>query len=187
MPRSNYPPYDEFAIVTDYFSEQGLIMCPVMGPPGTPVEIMRVHSGYSTKRVDWKASRLGAKPDLPAPETGTSNETLVCQHIRPQAPGVDANGMNYHSVSGTYEYFVTEGYSSEDPLVCGTTPFSDTPGLENTIDPDDFSQLLVGVGKIPTDSEAERDPDPESPEPEGPTDPPTGTPPDLGGRTGMFP
>lgn len=95
-----------------YETVTGLIVIPrCIGNP----KIVRLHSGYGTRRVQWSATRVQRPPVIPAAEDLT-NDTYLGGTVWAELPIPDPirGGYNYH-VKGEYVYLQTVVRDAYDP------------------------------------------------------------------------
>jgi len=160
-------PYLYWACVTDYLWVPGALVNPVAGPQGTPPVITQVHACICYKVITFAAIRLGAKPQIPSPNT-QGDETLVGKAIRGTTLGRLLDGSPVVAVGGCYVYIMTQAPNDNDPLFMGQGPYDTTIGDANaTLLPSDFSQNIINPvptiqgaasGPVPPEAELFRQP-----------------------------
>lgn len=109
------PSYPDYRTDFHHDIDEGLLLLPVAGPPGTPPKIVRTHAPYMTKRASWVAEKINDKPTLPHWDTSNPNDILVQAHWQPMSP-VAGLGFYVFACRGTYTY-VSAVAPSKDNLV----------------------------------------------------------------------
>jgi hypothetical protein len=114
-------PYTQFTIQSEFREQSGRLGIPVAGPPGTPAKMIQFHAPIQERVVRWTATRVGSIPELPSPNTGSSNEVLISKRIIPEAPKPYRSGnFSLFRVTGEYVYQILQ------PLVPGVDAIPST-------------------------------------------------------------
>jgi len=136
--------YTDYEIDGRYDTDNGLLIIPVAGPPGTAAEVVRVHAPYTTKSVKWTAERGGTPPTLPSANTGVANEMLAHKTVFGIAPGIDLFGTAHiYRNSGEYFYLMPVPKADTDPLVFGKLPYDITPSVSSPVLSSQFDLTIL--------------------------------------------
>ncbi len=128
---------------SEYNWDFGLRLMDVAGPPGTPPEVIRVHSGHCFRVVRWTSLRVGATPDNPAPKTN-ANEILFRAIVCPLTPIPWPGGSRVYRTSGVYYYLLlTSPVIGTDRLSAGTAPWDGYTSSQNDVLPGSFNPALL--------------------------------------------
>lgn len=133
-----------------YEWDYGIRLMPVAGPPGTPPELIRIHSGFSWRKVQWTAARVGAVPICPLPRPN-ANEVLARAIIKPLTPTVTQNGVRIYRTSGWYLYLMgAMPVIGTDRLSAGSAPWDGNSSSQNDVQTALFNATdLDATGAVP--------------------------------------
>lgn len=150
-------PYLEFTVESRYVWDEGLGHLPVAEPPqgglpgnpgssGTRVasEIVREHAPFGRKEVRFTATRMGAPPVAPHPQSyrNDPNEVFAHADVVVTAPCLQLLGTRRWSMRGVYTYYLLKPIWMEDGLRSGATPYDMTQEANNIYPPTSFSENL---------------------------------------------
>jgi hypothetical protein len=100
--------YDADYNVATYSRDDGLLVCPVMGPPGTPPKIIRTHAGVGFRTQQWGSRKRGAPAPFPAMQDTPSGDTFLGGDLVISAPEVGGNEDQFDYVTtGAYHFVQT--------------------------------------------------------------------------------
>lgn len=107
-----------------YRRDSGLLVIPVMGPPGTAPIVARVHAPYGTRTETFQSAKSGMPPVFPAPADTTSGDTLLVADLEFPLPTFDQDGKPVYGVQGEYTYVQPDGgRGPEDQFPINRHPF----------------------------------------------------------------
>lgn len=144
-PENEPHPYRRYDIQTTYVKDNGTLLMPIAGPPGTPAAVIQVCAPYGRKIVDWTLERQGADPEPPAP-TDDPDQGIVLerQEIRPLSKLLMADGLTHvHRMTGQYVYLLTLPQDETGPLQIGSPPYDLTPPEENIVSPGQYKPGII--------------------------------------------
>lgn len=135
-------PYNEYHMETEYRRAAGVLMCPVAAPLGSEAPLtafFRTSRPMTTVRVAWRTERIGATPQVPAPESNNENFVLLDHRITPVAPQVLPDGNTYvYRVEGEYLYGAKVAMGTTEALPLGAVPWISTQFEDLAIQPTDY-------------------------------------------------
>lgn len=121
--RTGFQDYDSCNQSNEYRTVGGVVQLPVAGRTSAH-KLIRLHGGYGTRVVKWRANRYGRPPVIPRAQD-TTGDTLLGSTVTPQLPRPNeyAGGFDW-SVSGEYVYAQnTVRTPGTDTLPVGNYPF----------------------------------------------------------------
>ena len=135
--------YSDYRTDTHTHFDEGVLVLPVAGPPGTPPKIVRTHAPHVTRRVNWIAEKLNAKPKLPHWNTSNGNDILVSAHFNSTSPAVGANHLTFRA-DGIYVYASAAPSNMDNiSLPMGAPPNVNRSVTQNTYTISAFSQDIL--------------------------------------------
>jgi hypothetical protein len=149
LPQVGGPPLTEWFVAVDYDRDLGLRPMVPQGPPGTPTEIVRVRAPSCVKRVWWAAQCAADKPQLPSPDTQSSNEVLIRDRRGGTAPGITIDGQPVWQCSGYYEYALQSPPGPNDPLTLGVGQYDPGSITVCVLSPSDFFSRFLRPSVAP--------------------------------------
>ena len=128
--------------------DDGLLVIPVAGPPGTPPEIVRVHAGVELETVSFEANKIGEPPTVPHPDQLDQNNLFLSGTQSAAVPMLQVQGNNHSwHISGAYTYVHKKPVGLDAPLPTGVMPFEpyevNGQKVNNTIGKQYFSQQII--------------------------------------------
>jgi hypothetical protein len=145
-------PYNVYDMTTRYYRNSGIIQAPIAGPASssggsssTPTSaFFRVSQPTSTVTVKWSAERVGATPQIPAPDNNNTNYVLLDHSITPIAPQVLPDGNTYvFRVEGEYFYGCKVPMRLNENLAMGAVPWIATDFIDINITSDDYYHNII--------------------------------------------
>lgn len=116
LEQGGHQDYKGFAQKNDFQHDLGLVVLPVASRTAAH-RVIRLHGGYATRRVTWRADRTGRPPIIPA-AADTEGDKLLSASVVPRLPVPMRGEAGYEwSVSGEYVYV------QNTPRVAGETTF----------------------------------------------------------------
>lgn len=115
--------YDDH--VSDFSRDEGLLVCPVMGPVGTAPKILRVHSPFGFRKIRFSARKRGTPPVFPAIGRDTpSGDVFLQGNLSFSLPwlGGDQGQLDY-ACAAEYTYAQAAVRGSEDNFQTGRHPY----------------------------------------------------------------
>lgn len=152
--QTGHQDYNEYNQWHEYTQVPGVMQVPVASRTSAH-RLIRLHGGYGTRIVKWRASRFGRPPVIPA-AAGTTDDTLLGTTVTPTlpSPNEQAGGFDW-SVSGEYRYAQNEErVPGTDAFPVGQHPFVNpiqeqiATGLTTqiSVSPSDFNAFYTAVG-----------------------------------------
>jgi hypothetical protein len=88
-----------------YERDEGILVLPIAGPPGTPAAIIQVHAPYGIRRVKWEAAKRGVPPPIPTPKDTPSGDKILSSSIvvHQPRPEVSQSKLGF-AMEGEYVY-----------------------------------------------------------------------------------
>lgn len=88
-----------------YAQDSGLRVISVAGPVGTPPRVVRLHSGFGTRTVEWYAGKQAEPPLIPSMGNTITGDTFLAGDIQFLGPYMNTsqNSCDYR-VKGSYFY-----------------------------------------------------------------------------------
>lgn len=109
-----------------------------------PAEVVQVCKPYGRKVVTFDIIRIALEPVAPDPTTSNPNEVLKRAKVKPYAPKLHVNGIDYlFRIRGRYVYDLYRPYFTSDSLSSGTTQIDNSTVSDNLTSPSNFRQGLV--------------------------------------------
>lgn len=136
-------PYTDYKIDTRNEIDDGILMIPIAGKPGTPPKIVRRHAGAAVKRVQWTAERVGLKPVCPHWDTGNANEKVAARVITPMSPLLVNDRVQAWRCSGLYTYYIAAASDGLSRFAAGAPIPDRTPPESNIIEVSQFSKVVL--------------------------------------------
>jgi hypothetical protein len=128
--------YVGYGAAVAYDFDMGLRGQPVAdGPNASLAQFTRVHSGMCHKGIAAVAVMLGADPELPSPDTGSTNDVLLAKGIRSISPGKLPDGTPFNVTLVGYLYGLQRMPSPTDMLDRGSTPIDVNGPSSNLLNP----------------------------------------------------
>lgn len=150
--------YGGFRQDHEYTHISGLVVMPVLGPVSKH-RILRLHSGYGTRRVTFDAIRTGAPPSIPA-AVDTPGDTLIQAVVTPSLPRPNEQAVGFDwQVQGEYLYVQnTPRVAGVNAFPTGNHAFATFP--QSTLASDQIgnyvtSAIFANPGGDPTDAISE--------------------------------
>ncbi len=136
--------YTQYLVDPSYEVDNGVMMIPVAGPPGTPPKIVRKYAPCMRKTVEWTAERKGLQPTIPHWDTGNPQEIPAYRNIMPVSPLLLNDTEHAWRAAGTYVYFLSV---APDPLnatyAAGANPADITTPEQNVFNVSQFSKIYL--------------------------------------------
>lgn len=126
---------------SSYTREEGLLVMPVMGVPGTPPRIVRVHAPYGTREVRFAYSKRGTPPIFPSlgvntptdPITG-NQDIFLSGSLTASTPTIGGNEDQLdYAVTGHYTYIQSNLRGPNDNYQTGQIPYQTNTFNANVI------------------------------------------------------
>lgn len=88
-----------------YERDEGILVLPIAGPPGTAAAIIQVHAPYGIRRVKWEAAKRGVPPPIPTPKDTASGDKILSSSIivHQPRPEVSQSKLGF-AMEGEYVY-----------------------------------------------------------------------------------
>jgi hypothetical protein len=132
-----------YDIQEEFTGNEGVLLMPVAGPPGTPASIIQASAPYGYRIVRWVAERLGARVIVPS-RRPRENEVLHSWRIVPKNPVLTDDLRTYiYRTEGEYCFALLSPPSEQDALPMGAPPTYTTQLAENSIQPSDYRQGII--------------------------------------------
>jgi hypothetical protein len=103
-PQMTYLPSPDAGCESTYEMYEGLLVIPILGDPLDAPVVVRVHSPFTLRRVNYSYSKGAAPPLIPAPGPTRSNHQFLSGSISVPAPSASAEGTLNFRASGRYNY-----------------------------------------------------------------------------------
>lgn len=123
---------------------EGILVMPVAGPPGTPPMIVRVHAGLDMSTVDFDASKIGEPPIVPAAEPRDPNLILLGGSQTASLPMIQPGGHIWQ-LSGHYEYVHKKLTGLDGPMPTGMMPIDFGTSIGNEIPAEVFTTGIIAI------------------------------------------
>ena|SRR5436190_3669199 len=138
-------PFPSWSMTQSHFRDQGVLLSPVAGPPGTKADVIQVCAPFGGKIVNFTAVRIGMPPIVPDSAPSIDNYVLSKEFVNTHAPLLSEDGQTQlHVVTGTYIYLALLPLTPQDGFPMGTTPYTTVPASINILGPQFFSKTLLG-------------------------------------------
>lgn len=160
-----YPEEIDGATHTEYFVERvrshesGICVNPIAGDPPQNASLVRLYAPVETELIRWRATRKGAAPIVPSPDSFDNNSNRLYLRGKQTAsiPTQDISLVGHtFTISGWYLYAIVgpEGLSSTFRL--GAMPWEDPSAVLNYIPAENFitgilDDTLQQPDGLPTD------------------------------------
>jgi hypothetical protein len=148
--------YEEYSVSKVVYQRTGLAVNPVMGPPGTPGDVVRVEAPAGKMYFRWVSKRRGDLPIIPSSDLQDGNAVLVETWVSAVVPGYLLDGMKCHAVEGLYIYELRAPYKETDAILIGALPYSSEPASANVLPPGNFSKTIIGPNTPPAGAPADK-------------------------------
>lgn len=135
----------QYSLVRQRNRDEGLLVLPLAGPPGTKPEIVRIHGGVETESVDFDVIKDGGPPIVPAYKPSEDNNQELSGTQAATIPMLKATGQQTFRMVGHYEYVhrAPKGLDSEMPT--GMLPMQIGIAADNAIPAECFATGIIAV------------------------------------------
>jgi hypothetical protein len=142
--------YEHYYVETLQIREHGKFIIPTAKTDADP-SVVQLYAPYETRRVTWKAIKLGSKPQVPKSELSDKNWELIREqvsvmHVEPIADGA----VLRYTVSGCYDYVCLKARTSQiASMQAAVPPWVSPQSASQSISPFLFSpNILESLGRI---------------------------------------
>lgn len=127
--------YHDYKIDREARINQGILLIPVAGPPGTPPKLVRTYAPYMEKTATWEAERMNAPVQPPHWDTGDENTVAVGLTFFPMSPMPVDEFRQAWRMGGEYRYVlaVAPAMSGGFRLAAGAITPAATPTPEENV------------------------------------------------------
>jgi len=118
--------YTEFTTEISHQRVEGIYASPVAGPGPQNASLVRLHAPFETITVYWTATREGAPPIIPSPNSYTNNLNRIFLGGARTGLVVPTFGGHSYSVSGVWVFQIVGPESLDGDLFLARTPWENS-------------------------------------------------------------